>query len=310
MKKILVSLAALFAAATMLSAQSMADATEIAKLANESLTAGELQTALDGFKEALKMAEACGDEGLELVATCQGIIPRIVSNIASGLLKEDKFDEAIAKYQEAIAVATEYGDDATAAKATSVIPQIYMKKGTTLLKAKDFDGAVAAFDKVLEADAANGNAAFQKGEALRSAGKNAEAVEAYKVAAANGQEKNANARIGNIYLTQAQASLNAKKYADAVAEANEAYQYGNNANALYLAGRASQSAGKNADAIKYYEQFLEAAPDNKNAGAIALQVGSMYQQAKNNAKAKEYYQKAVNDPKYGEDAKKALATLK
>ncbi len=310
MKKILVSLAALFAAATMLSAQSMADATETAKLANESLSTGDLTTALAGFQEALKMAEACGDEGLELVETCKGIIPRIMSNVASGLLKENKFEEAIAKYQETIAAAKEYGDEDTAAKAEAIIPQIYSKQGSSLLRAKEFEAAVAVFDKVLESDPDNGNAAFQKGEALRGAGKTDEAIEAYKLAAANGQEKNANARIGNIYLSAAQASLTAKKFADAITAAKSAYEYGNNPNALYLAGRAAQSAGKNAEAIDFYEQFLEAAPDNKNAGAIALQVGALYQQAKNNAKAKEFYQKAVSDPKYGADAQKALSALK
>ena len=310
MKKILVSLAALFAAATMLSAQSMADATEIAKTANESLTAGELETALVGFKEALKMAEACGDEGLELVATCKGIIPKILNNIANGLLKDKKYDEAIAKYQETVAAATEYGDEELAVKASEKIPAVLYNKANALLAEKDFEGAVAAYDKVLEGDPTNGNAAFKKGEALRSAGKTDEAIEAYKIAAANGQEKNANTRIGSIYLTNAQASLNAKKYADAIAAANEAYEYSKNPNALYLAGRASQNAGKNADAINYYEQYLEVAPDSKNAGAIALQVGALYQQAKNNAKAKEFYQKAVSDPKYGADAQKALSSLK
>ena len=64
MKKIIVTLAALFAAAAVMSAQSMAEATETAKLANDSLSAGEYATALAGFKEALKMAEACGERRL------------------------------------------------------------------------------------------------------------------------------------------------------------------------------------------------------------------------------------------------------
>ncbi|MBP5721174.1 MAG: hypothetical protein J6W82_08960, partial [Bacteroidales bacterium] len=90
MKKILVSLAALFAAAAMLSAQNMADATETAKLANESLSEGNYATALAGFQEALKMAEACGDEGLELVATCKDIIPKTMNAIAKGFLNDKK----------------------------------------------------------------------------------------------------------------------------------------------------------------------------------------------------------------------------
>ena len=120
MKKILVSIAALFAAAAMLSAQNMSEATETAKLANESLSAGNYETALAGFQEALKMAEACGDEGLELVATCKEIIPKTVNAIAKQLLQEDNLDGAIAKFGEAVAIANEYGDEETAAKAAAL----------------------------------------------------------------------------------------------------------------------------------------------------------------------------------------------
>ena len=308
MKKILVSLAALFAAATMMSAQSMADATETAKLANESLSAGDLETALAGFQEALKMAEACGDEGVELVGTCQGIIPRIVNNIAGGLLKDKKYDEAVAKYQETIEVANKYGDEETAAKAAEKIPAVYYSKGNDLLAAKDFDGCIAAYDKVLELEPSNGNAAFKKGEALRAAGKNDEAIEAYKVAAENGQEKNAHSRMGSLYLSRAQAELKGKKFADAIKDAEASYEYSQNPSAYQIAGMAAQYAGKNNDAIAYFDKYLELSPNAKNAGQIAYTVGALYQNAKNNAKAKEYYQKAVAAG-YA-DAQKALAALK
>ena len=308
MKKILVSLAALFAAATMLSAQSMADATETAKLANESLSAGDLETALAGFQEALKMAEACGDEGLELVGTCQGIIPKILNNIANGLLKEKKYDEAIAKYEETVAAAKQYGDEETAAKAAEKIPAVLYNKGNDLLNAKDFAGAVEAYDKVLASDPANGNAAFRKGEALRAAGNEAEAIEAYKLAAANGQEKNANSRLGSMYLSKAQAELKGKKFADAIKDAETSYEYSQNPSAYQIAGMAAQYAGKNDQAISYFEKYLEAAPTAKNAGQIAYTIGALYQNSKNTAKAKEYYTKAVAAG-YA-DAQKALAALK
>ena len=309
MKKIIVSLAALFAAAAMMSAQSMAEATETAKLANESLSAGEYATALAGFKEALKMAEACGDEGLELVATCKDIIPKTMNAMAKEELKENRFDEAIAMFQETIALAKEYGDEELAKKAEDLIPQIYMKKGGALLNAKDYAGAADVYAKALEVEPTNGVAALRMGMALEGAEKAEEAIEAYKTAAANGQEKNANSQLGKLYLKRSVASLKAKKYADAVKDAVTSNEFAPNAQALQVAGQASQLAGKNADAIKYFEQYLEAAPDAKNAGQVAYTVGALYQQSKNNAKAKEFFSKAVNDPKYGPDAQKALKAL-
>ena len=308
MKKILLSVAALLTAAAFASAQNMADATEIAKLANESLSAGALTTALDGFKDALKAAEACGEEGEELVATCKGIIPQVMLSIAKKDFNAKDYAAAIDKFNEASAVAAEYGNDAVVAEVAKALPSAYLGNGNNLLAAKDFDGAVAAYDKVLEADPANGSAAFKKGEALRSAGKNAEAIEAYKLAAANGQEKNANTRLGSIYLTNAQNALKAKKYADAVKDALESYEYNQNPSAYQIAGMASQNAGKVSDAIGYFEKYLEEAPAAKNAGQIAYTVGALYQNAKNNAKAKEFFQKAV-DLGYA-DAKKALDAVK
>ena len=309
MKKILVSIAALFAAASMLSAQNMAEATETAQLANESLSAGNYETALTGFQEALKMAEACGEEGAELVATCKDIIPKTVNAIAKQLLQEDKLDEAIAKLGETIAIAKEYGDDETADKAEALIPQVYMKKAGSLLNAKEFEAAAENYAKVLELQPANGVAALRYGMALENANKDDEAIEAYKLAAANGQEKNAKAQIGKFYLKRSVENLKGKKYADAVQDANASFEYISNPQALQIAGQASQLAGKNSDAIKYFEQYLEAAPTAKNAGQVAYTVGALYQQAKNNAKAKEFFSKAVNDPKYGADAQKALKAL-
>ncbi|MBO7644331.1 MAG: tetratricopeptide repeat protein [Bacteroidales bacterium] len=309
MKKILVSIAALFAAASVLSAQNMADATELAKLANDSLTEGNYETALNGFKEALKMAEACEDEGLELVATCKSIIPKIMNSIAKAELTNKNFDAAVAKFQETIAVAEEYGDEETAGKAKDLIPQVYLQKANGLLNGKEFAAAAEAYSKVLELEPANGVAALRKGMALENAGNTAEAEAAYKLASENGQEKNATSQLGKMYLKSAVASLKAKKYADAVKEALVSNEYTPNPQCLQIAGQASQLSGKNNDAIKYFEQYLDAAPDAKNAGQIAYTVGALYQQAKNNAKAKEYFSKAVSDPKYGADAKKALSAL-
>ena len=66
-----------------------------------------------------------------------------------------------------------------------------------------------------------------------------------------------------------------------------------NAAAYQLAASASQKLNKTADAIKYYEKFLEADPKNKNFGAIAYTVGALYQGQNNKTKALEFYKKAV-----------------
>lgn len=309
MKKILLSIAALFAAAAMLSAQNMADATETAKLANESLTSGDYQTALAGFQEALKMAEACGDEGLELVATCKDIIPKTINAIAVDEYQAANYDAAVAKFKEAIEAGKEYGaDEEFIAKAKERIPVAYAEKGKALNTAGDFAGAVDAFKKSLELDPANGAVAMRLGMALESAGKGEEAIEAYKTAAANGQEANANTKIAGFYLKRAQASLKEKKFADAVKDALESYNFKENPQAIKLAGLASQNGKNLKDATKYFEQYLGTNPSDAND--INRRLAYIYLQNNNKVKAKEYFGKLVDDPKYGKEAKEQLAAIK
>ena len=310
MKKIFVTLAAIVLAAGVSFAQDMSKATETAKLANEALTTGDYATAISGFKEALKMAEACGDDGLELVGTCKSAIAKVSNAIAKKALTDKNYDEAVAKYNETIAIAKEYGETEIAEKAEALIPQIYMQKAGSLLNAKDFAAAAEAYGKVLELDPTNGQAALRQGMSYENAGNAEAAIAAFTKAAENGQEKAATAQLGKHYLKEAAADLKAKNYTGAVEAALKSNEYAANPQTLQIAGQASQLAGKNENAIKYFEQYLEAAPDAKNAGQIAYTVGALYQTAKNNAKAKEFYQKAVSDPKYGAEAQKMIATLK
>ena len=309
MKKLIATLATLAVALGSAFAQDLAAVTELYNAGAESISINK-ESALKSFEEALKQAEALGEEGQEVVANCKNIIPNLKLSIAKDLVKASQFDEAIEALKDVEKVAKEYGAEEVEVEAESLIPQIKMSKANGLYKAKDYDAAAAAFQEILDADPTNGNAAFYKGAALVGAGKNAEAIAAFEIAAANGQEAKANQQIGNIYLKDAANALKAKKYADAVAAAAKVNDYKEDAQAWQIAGQASQLAGKNNDAIKYFEKYLEAAPTASNAGAIAYTVGALYQGAKNNAKAKEFYNKALSDPKYGAEAKKMLDALK
>ena len=69
---------------------------------------------------------------------------------------------------------------------------------------------------------------------------------------------------------------------------------------------ADTTAGKTA---LYLEKYLEMKPDAKNAPAITFTVAALYQGAKNNAKALEFYKKVQDDPKFGAQAKQMIASL-
>ena len=184
MKKLIVTLAALAVAFGSAFAQDLAAVTEIYNAGAEAVSAGEKENALKSFEEALKLAEALGEEGQEVVTNCKNIIPNLKLSLAKDLVKASKFDEAVAALAEAEKVAEAYEAFSVADEAKGLIPQVKLSKANGLYKAKEFDAAAAAFQEILDADPANGTAAFYKGAALVGAGKNDEAKAAFELAAA------------------------------------------------------------------------------------------------------------------------------
>ena len=191
------------------------------------------------------------------------------------------------------------------------MPKVVMQNASVLLNAKKYAEAAEAYKEVLSGDPANGLAAFRLGLALTGAGKTEEAKAALQTAAENGQQAQAYKQLAKLFLKEAAADLKAKQYAKAVDAAVKVTEYdGKNSLAFQIAGQASQILNKDNDAIKYFEKYLELAPTAKNATQIAVTVGALYQKAKNNAKAVEYFQKAVNDPALGDKAKALINALK
>ena len=177
------------------------------------------------------------------------------------------------------------------------------------MKNKDIAGVLAGYEEAMAIDTTDANTALKYGQFLGNAGKFDDAVKYLELAARHGQEGNAKAVLSTTFLKNAAAQLKAGKYADAVAFAEKANSYKENAQAYLIAGQASQKANKNADAIANFEKYLEAAPTAKNAGAIAFTVGALYQQAGNKAKAVEFYKKVETDPQFGAQAKTLITSL-
>ena len=310
MKKIILTLAAVVLSAGLISAQDMSQATETAKNANEALVAKDYAKALEGFKEALTQAQACGEEGEELVGTCKTVIPSIVLSIAKNEIMDEKYDEGIAKLEEAIKVAEEYGNDDVIGEAAGLIPQVKKQKAAALFNAKDYAAAAEAFKSILESDPEDGASALRLALALTNTGDKDGAIAAFKQAAEHGQAANANKQLANIYLKDAQTLLKEKKFKDAIAACEESNTYNESANAYKLAASAASQLKDNAKAIGFYEKYLEISPDAKDANGIITTLAVLYQQSGNKAKAIEYYTKVQNDAQYGATAKQQLEALK
>ena len=185
-----------------------------------------------------------------------------------------------------------------------------MLKGNELIKAKNFAAAIPVFEELIAADSTNANAAIRLGMAYMSTNKTAEAEKAYLLAARHGEEAQANKQLSNMFVKVAAANLKAKKYADAIANADKSNAYLENATAMKVAGTAASQLKKNAEAITYLEKYLELSPNAKDAANMKYTIAATAQAMGNNAKAKEYYQQIVNDPKLGATVKPILDALK
>ncbi len=313
MKKIILTFAAVVMAAGVMSAQDINQATESYNNGAMELQMGNNGAAVEYFQSALTMGEALGEEGAELVANCKKAICSAYLGMAKDLYNAKAFAEAADAFQKAKEVAEGYGEAEIAAEAGELVNQANVLKfnteGKAAMKAKDFATAIACFKKVLELDPTNGGVAVQLGQACMNAGQFDEAVAALETAKANGQEKNAAKLLSNLYLKMAQAANKAKKYQEVIDFATKSNEALENGNAYKLSASALQKLGKNDECIAAYEKYLEVTPNAKDAGGIICTIAVLYQQAGNKAKAKEYYEKIVNDPQFGATAQEQLKTL-
>ena len=310
MKKIILIALSLAISAVSLSAQDMAAATETYNNGATALNMGDNAGALQYFRDALTMAEACGDEGADIVANCKSYIPVIALSIAKGEIKDGNYEAAITKLDEAIKIAGEFDNADVAAEATDLIPQVYLQKGNTLLNAKDFAGAAASYQKSVEIDSTNGMTCLRLGQALAATGDIEGAVKAYTMAMRHGQEKNAVKQISNTYIKLAASALKAKDCEAAVENALKSNEYAESATAMQVAGQASLQLGKNEEAISYFEKYVALAPTARNVNDIYYSIAVLAQQAGDNAKACGYYQKLTSHPTYGATAKQQITALK
>ncbi|MGM9753636.1 MAG: tetratricopeptide repeat protein [Candidatus Cryptobacteroides sp.] len=275
MKKFFVTVFAALAA-VLAGAQDINSATDYYNNAVSYYSAGDLVSALAQFQQAYDIAKQCGEQGQDIVADCETNIPILSIQIAKEAAKAGDYDLAVAKLQDAVGICKSVGADDKAAEAQRLIPQFYLQQGNTALKSKDYELAVSAFAKVLEIDPANGKAAVYQGQAYEKLGNNDAAEKSYLLAMENGQAKAAGKQLSKIYLKKASASNKAKDFATAVSQAKKSIEYNpENEQAYYIAGLASQNLKDNANAIVYFEKYLELAPSSANSQAVREVVAAL-----------------------------------
>ena len=301
--------AAVAMAAGIASAQDINSVTETYNNGAMELEMGNKEAALGYFQAALTAAEALGEEGMQIADNCKNTIPVLMNSIAKDYIKAEQFDAALEQLNKTIEAAGLYGNVEVAEDAKALINQTLMAKGNDLINNKDFAGAIEVYNQIMAAEPTNAMAALRLGMAYGAAGNTEEAEKAYLIAAENGQEKNAYKQLSNLFVKKAAAVLKTKNYAEAIEFALKSNEYLENATAMKVAGTAASALQKNEEAIQYLEKYLELSPNAKDAAQMKYTIAATAQVLGDKAKAKEYYQQILSDPKFGPTAKQMLESL-
>ena len=309
MKKIFMFFAAVVMAAGIASAQDINSVTETYNNGAMELEMGNKEAALGYFQAALTAAEALGEEGMQIADNCKSTIPVLMESIAKDYIKAQMYDAAIEQLNKTIEVCNTLGNAAQADECKTLIYQTLMAKGNDLINAKDYAAAIEVYNQIMAADPTNAMASLRLGMAYGATGNTEAAEAAYLVAAQNGQEKNAYKQLSNLFVKKAAAVLKTKNYEEAIEFALKSNEYLENATAMKVAGTAASALQKNEDAIVYLEKYLELSPNAKDAAQMKYTIAATAQVLGDKAKAKEYYQQILSDPKFGPTAKQMLESL-
>ena len=281
-------------------AQDMTQAGELYQKATEAYQAGNEMEAVKNFKEALKIAEAAGDEGIEMAQGCKDMIPQILIAAAGKMVADKDYAKAEETYTDALNCAKAYGNEGVAKNAQTKLAQIPLQQGNDAYNAGKIDEAIPLFQKAIERDADNPKAYLLLGMAYNKASKDSEAEVALLKAKELG-DAHAEKVLMGMLVSGANDAMKAKKFSDAISIAEKALAIAPNPTASLIAGMSAYQAKNWNKAITH---LVNAPASAQNTYILA----SCYENAGKKAQACATYKK-VNDAKFGPTAKQKIAKL-
>lgn len=292
MRRLIYSAAAFFVCAALASAQDFNKAATMATEANAALEQGNYEAAIKGFTAAAQEVGLCTESSApELLAACKKGICQTLYSAANQYVKDGKLDEAIDGLTKAIEKSRENACDDIEAKAVNLKQQVVklyanskIKAAATANSAQEkiacYNDALAKLEILIAEGLDDAKLYIQKGQILKSLGKQQAAIESFLKAKTMGEESAANKQLSKLYLQEASSKLSSKNYEDAITSALKATEYENNALAYKIAGTAANACKKVQDAINYLSKYLELAPDAKDAAQIKSAIATLSSQLK------------------------------
>ena len=160
-------------------------------------------------------------------------------------LSKTNVAEAIVKFEKAIEIASQVGEEADEVKnqIVAILPNLYLKKAVDLLGEEKYTEAIAAYEETIKC------------------------AEKYSNEDIAGKSKDA---IGKVYYAQARIAIRDKKADEAIALLDKAIEVNpGNDDATFLKGEALRGSGKFDESIAIYDELLKKATEAENEDDIA-----------------------------------------
>lgn len=283
------------------SAQTKEEASNAFNAALE-LSKTDMAGAVVKMLDVQKMCTAVGAEADSLKMKVAKVVPVFQYNVGNSLLKEKKYDLALAAFEKSNEYATTYADDNIRTKSEDQLVKLYTFQGNALMKAGTTDEAIAYFEKALKFDPEYSKALYAMAQAYKKKGDNVKFQQNMDLTIASAQKVNdtvtenaAKNSVGLFLYGEGKAAFTKKAYADAVTKLTAAQGYNYQSKELYYLLASSNNS------LKKFDEAITAA----NAGLVMeeqtsdkmarfyYELAKAFEGKKDNASACENYKKSA-----------------
>ena len=266
------------------------------------LSKTDLAGAVVKMQEVVKMCTTIGKEADTLKMKATSVIPAWQYNAGNNLLRDKKYDLAIASFEKSHKMAIDYSDANIKQKSEEILVKLYANQGNGLIKVSKYDDALVAFDKAIQLDPEYSKAYYAKGQIYLKKGDKVKMQENMDLAIASASKVNDTTTVkaaknmaGSSLNSEGIAAYNKRSYSDAVTKLNSALTYDYKSKDMYYVLALSNNS------LKKYDEAIEAAKagltmEDQTAVKMArfyCEIAKAYEGKNDNNNACENYKKGA-----------------
>ena len=266
------------------------------------LSKTDMATAVVKMQDVVKMCTTVGSEADTIKMKATSVLPIFQYNVGNNLLRDKKYDLAIAAFEKSDKMAIDYSEPNIKEKSEDILVKLYANQGNEFIKVSKYDDALLAFDKAIQLDPEYSKAYYAKGQIYLKKGDKVKMQENMDLAIASASKVNDTTTVkaaknmaGSSLNSEGIAAYNKRSYSDAVTKLNSALTYDYKSKDMYYVLALSNNS------LKKYDEAIEAAKagltmEDQTAVKMArfyCEIAKAYEGKNDNNNACENYKKGA-----------------